>query len=456
MSTHTSVLEEVERAAVFAWVDREQTATWRATARTEQLPPSGWKRIWYIRGGRGSGKTWAGGNNFADMILESPPGEWGVVAPTYADARDTCMESDESGLIKALGGKCGENGVLLERGPHILTWNRSMGQLRLRNGSRIFATGADEGAPRIQGKNLRGCWCDEIGLWKNWKTAWDESIKYAVRKSPARIIVTGTPKRRQSAIVLVKRLLKDPKVAKSLMHTQDNAANLDPDTLAEYMESKGTPLGLQELGGEVLDEVEGALWTHDEDKAKKLGLGLIVRGPLPSDGLGRRVLAVDPSDAEEDSDEYALAVVTIGIDRRLYVLMSDGVRLGPGGSVDHTKRVYDQWECDAVIVEKNHGGQYLPTMLRELGLPVQTVSASVGKRTRAEPVAALYAPGRPGVVHVGDAFEELEAQMTAYTGAPGEDSPDRLDALVWGCTALAGGIHGGRKMKVHVKTKVAA
>ena len=421
---------------------RTDALRWRATARPEQQPPDDWGRVWYVRGGRGGGKTWTGSNAFAELLLTSPTGEWGVIAPTYGDARDTCVESDESGLIKALGGRCGPNGVLLERGPHIASWNRSMGDLRLTNGSVIYADGADDGALRIQGKNLRGAWCDEVGLWKRWRTAWDESIRYAVRKHPAKIIATGTPKRAMPAIILVKRLLADPKVVTSLLRTEDNAANLDADTLADYLTSKGTALGRQELEGEVLDEAEGALWTRDEQKARDQGLGLIRHGVLPQDGLGRRVLAVDPSDGEEDSDEYGMCVATVDAAGVGYVLHSTGVRLGPDGNVDATARLYEQFECDVVVVEKNHGGGYLPAMLRGKGLPVTVVSASQGKRTRAEPVAARYGPHAPGVVHVGE-HDDLETQMTSFTGAPGEVSPDRLDAMVWALTSLL--IDGTRK-----------
>lgn len=425
---------------------------WRTRARPEQTPPEGWRRVWYIRGGRGGGKTWTGSNAFAELILTSEPGEWAVVAPTYGDARDTCIESDESGLIKALGGRVGPNGVLLAKGPHIASWNRSMGDLRLRNGSVIYADGADDGALRVQGKNLRGAWCDEIGLWVRWKTAWDESLRYAVRKAPAKIIATGTPKRHMPAILLVKRLLADPAVVLSLLRTEDNAANLDAETLAELLTSKGTPLGRQELEGEVLEEVEGALWTHDEIRARALGLGWIRYGPLPADGLGRRVLAVDPSDGEDDSDEYALAVATVHVSGACYVLASDGVRLGPDGNVEHTRAMYDAWECDVVVVEKNHGGGYLPAMLRAKELPVITVSASQGKRTRAEPVAARYGPNGAGVVHV-EPFTDLEAQMISFTGAPGESSPDRLDALVWALTALIGRAPARRARMTHVSRR---
>jgi phage terminase large subunit-like protein len=66
--------------------------------------------------------------------------------------------------------------------------------------------------------------------------------------------------------------------------------------------------------------------------------------------------------------------------------------------------------------------------------PVQLVTASKGKRTRAEPVAALYEQGR--VHHVGR-FPELEDQLCLWDATAGGLSPDRLDALVWAVSALA-------------------
>jgi phage terminase large subunit-like protein len=64
---------------------------------------------------------------------------------------------------------------------------------------------------------------------------------------------------------------------------------------------------------------------------------------------------------------------------------------------------------------------------------VVLVHATRGKQTRAEPVSALYARGK--VIHVNP-LPELEDQMCSFTGAPGEKSPDRMDALVWALTNL--------------------
>jgi phage terminase large subunit-like protein len=64
-------------------------------------------------------------------------------------------------------------------------------------------------------------------------------------------------------------------------------------------------------------------------------------------------------------------------------------------------------------------------------LPFKKVTASRGKYIRAEPVAALYEKGE--VHHVG-AYPALEDQMCEWV--PGEQSPDRMDALVWAVTEL--------------------
>ena len=237
-------------------------AEWRNQAREAQMPPDGDWHIWYVRGGRGSGKTWTGSHTLAEWA-QQVPGEYAVVGPTFADARDTGVEG-QSGLLASFG----TSKVQVDRGasPTVASWNRSMGDMRLRNGSVIFADGADDGAPRIQGKNLRGAWCDEIGLWKNWKMAWTESIRYAVRLSPARIVATGTPKR---AHPLVKLLMGDEAVRKTLMLTMDNAEHLDAAILAELVASYGgTEIGRQELEGAVLEAAEGVIWVVPENQVR--------------------------------------------------------------------------------------------------------------------------------------------------------------------------------------------
>jgi phage terminase large subunit-like protein len=86
------------------------------------------------------------------------------------------------------------------------------------------------------------------------------------------------------------------------------------------------------------------------------------------------------------------------------------------------------------VAEVNQGGDMVATIIRGIdpNISYKGVHATKGKRTRAEPVAALYEQHR--VKHFGS-HAGLETQMTAWD-ARSEKSPDRVDALVWGLTEL--------------------
>lgn len=420
---------------------QEVHGSWRSRARPDQLPPDGPWQTLLLRGGRGSGKTWAGAHLLDEEIQNDPareeegPGTWAVVAPTFADARDKCIESQESGLLMALRTSVAE----VEAGisPTVAKWNRSMGEMELHDGTIIRIDGADDGAYRIQGENLRGVWADEVGLWKRWETAWDESIAYALRKGRARIVATGTPKRDRPARKLVKRLLADPKVTSRQLKTADNWDNLSAAFKERVMRTAGTELGRQELHGEMLEEAEGALWKREWiEFARTLG--------EPAEGYGRRVLALDPSDGLDEGDEQAWCLAAEGLDQRIYVAQSEGMRTSPFAWLKAAIQLARRTGA-TIVIEKNHGGQPLIELLiqamNELGVrvPYGTVHASDGKRTRAEPVAAFYEQGfnrqDPFIRHLGE-HPDLEDQMVNWTGGPGERSPDRLDALVWAVSEL--------------------
>lgn len=219
---------------------------WQEQARPQQRPPDGDWRVWYLRGGRGAGKTRTGAETLAEWITSNEPGEWAICAPTFGDARSVCAEGP-SGVIKALGGV----------GGLVTTWNRSEGVIHVAGGSVVYLDGANDGALRIQGKNLRGLWADEVGLWEKWDVAWNQSIQFAVRMAPGRIVATGTPK---MAHPLIAQLLSSPTVVETHMRTVDNEANLDAHALADLLEMYGgSTLGRQELEGEYIEALEGAI-----------------------------------------------------------------------------------------------------------------------------------------------------------------------------------------------------
>lgn len=403
---------------------------WKRAANTGQMLPEGSWRVWYAKGGRGSGKTRTGAETLAYWILTNPPGEWGVIAPTYGDARDTCIEGSPASpaLLDALG-------------PAVENWNRSMGELRVANGSVIRADGADDGGLRVQGRNLRGCWCDEVSLWKQWQTAWEESIGFAVRLDPALIIATGTPKGKQG---VVKLLLEDPTdVVMTHLLLEENEPNLSPTQIASLRRRyEGTRLGRQELHGEILDDVEGALWTWamiDDHRVTEL-----------PEGSRRTVVAVDPAASSgETSDETGIVAATrfsastpfpqanpvAGEAVDHYFVRADrSGRFSPRGWAAEAVELYHELKADCIVAEKNQGGEMVEATIRSVdpNVPVKLVWASKGKQPRAEPISALYEQGR---CHHMEPLPELESEMTAWV--PGEPSPSRMDALVWAITDLS-------------------
>jgi phage terminase large subunit-like protein len=195
-------------------------------------------------------------------------------------------------------------------------------------------------------------------------------------------------------------------------------------------------LGRQELDAEIIDDVAGALWSR----------GIIGHRPEPRTerggvqiaNLARVVVAVDPAiTSGEDSDETGIIVAGIGHDARGYVLADLTIRTSPIEWARIAIRALTEYGADRIVAEANQGGDMVRTVIAAVDplAPVTLVHASRGKRTRAEPIAALYEQGR--VSHVSP-MPLLEDQLCAYTGAPGEESPDRLDALVWALSELFG------------------
>ena len=415
---------------------RDALRQWRQQARPEQRPPSGDWRVWYVRGGRGGGKTWTGAHTLAEWVQRYPSNTWAVVAPTYADARDKCIEG-ESGLLAALGTTRAE--VESGRSALVASWNRSLHDLRLRDGSTVWADGAEDGAPTIQGENLAGAWADEVGLWKltQWESAWGESIRYAVRKHPSLIVATGTPKRGHP---LVKELMTRDDVVKTLIKTVDNIDNLDPKLVQELMDAYGgTTIGRQELEGEYFEDAAGALWSRSVIQYRE------------APNLSRIVVAIDPAATSGvESDETGIVGAgrdAVGVG---YVLADESLRGSPDEWGSAAVRLYHRLKADLVVAEANNGGEMVKHVIRTVDprVPVKLVHASRGKQVRAEPIAAKYEQNR---VYHAEPFPALEDQMVSWSpihAAAADSSTDRVDALVWALTDLMvddvwSGGHGG-------------
>ena len=252
-----------------------------------------------------------------------------------------------------------------------------------------------------------------------------------------RVVVTTTPR----PVALIRGLVADPATHTTRGSTWENAANLAAPALAKLRAKyEGTRLGRQELGGEVLDDTPGALWTLAQIDACR------VAAPPR---LSRIVVAIDPAvTSNEDSDETGIVVAGLGrpLDKREedgYILEDcSQTQASPDAWARVAVDAFHRWKADRIVVEINNGGEMVELLLRTIdrNVPVTTVHASRGKQTRAEPVAALYEQCR--VHHLGN-LAALEDQMTTWAPAVADKSPDRMDALVWALTNLMLD-HGGQ------------
>jgi phage terminase large subunit-like protein len=120
-----------------------------------------------VMAGRGWGKSRTGADWLAHKAL-STPGDYAVIARSTQDCRETCLEG-QSGLLRALGLSYDSR-----------EYNKANGQIRLPNGSVIYAYSAER-PERVRGPNLSGCWCDEIAHWRYAQTAWWETPMPALR-----------------------------------------------------------------------------------------------------------------------------------------------------------------------------------------------------------------------------------------------------------------------------------
>ena len=219
------------------------------------------------------------------------------------------------------------------------------------------------------------------------------------------------------------------------LNPMDNMANLS-GTYIEQLKSLSARKRARFLEGEWQDDSENALWkrstminpyrSHSIDAAE----------------LDRIVVAVDPAvTSTQTSDETGIIVVGIkrgrkGSDNHYYVLEDGSMRGTPGEWANAACELYWFYTADRIIAEVNNGGDLVESVIRNAdgGVAYKSVRATRGKILRAEPIAELYERGL--VHHVGE-FQQLEDQMCNYTGADSDDSPDRLDALVWALTELS-------------------
>ena len=312
------------------------------------------------------------------------------------------------------------------------------------NGS-IATTYTSEKPDQLRGPQQHYAWCDELCAWR-YADTWDQLQAGLRLGNDPRAIITTTPR----ATRLLKSIIAEPGTITTKGRTIDNAANLAKRFIARVIAQAGSRFARQEFDAEILDEVEGALWTLKQIEARVIRpsfrqIDEDYVAELPE--FLRVVIGVDPAtkaDPKKDEPgETGIVAVGLGSDGIAYVIEDGSGVYKPKEWADKTAELFDRHNADRVIAEDNQGGDLVESNLRtsRVNLPIKRVHAVVGKKVRAEPIASLYEAqlGYPlgRVRHIGH-HADLETQMTTWVPTSGARSPDRLDALVWALTELLG------------------
>jgi phage terminase large subunit-like protein len=421
-----ALLPPEEQDKALADLDPEKLIyDWGYWGRPSQLlPQADWDLALFLAG-RGSGKTRAGTEWVRKKAL-SMPGSFGLIcARTAADARDVLVEGP-SGVLAV---SPPSEKPLYEPSKRRLTWpNKTVATL--------FSS---EVPDALRGPQGQWALADEIATWdmhpdESGLNAWQNLIIATRLGANPQLVAMTTPKRVPHIRELLARAETDARVLIRRGRTRDNAGNLSRVYLdAIYGLYEGTPLAAQELGGEMLDAVEGALWSED----------LIERNRLPAlpSGLYRpvSVIAVDPSVAEEPRDECGIVII-VGTtqpnpaDRHVYIMADLSDLMPPAVWSERVAKVARAWGAP-VVAEWNQGAGLIRTTINGIDPSVRVipVHSRVGKALRAElPVLATH----QGRVHMVGRHPLLEDTLTTWDPEQSKKSPDRLDALVIGCNSF--------------------
>lgn len=380
-------------------------------ARADQWPPPGtsWF-LWFLMGGRGSGKTRSGAEYVRRLTSVAP--RIALVGATNQAVRDVMVEG-ESGL-RSVFAHAGEE----------INYEPSKRKITFPNGA-VASLYTGEEPDRLRGPQHHAFWLDEPSHFPLIQDVWDQ-LMFGMRLGQRpHGVCTSTPLPNK----WTKARIADDTTRMMQVSTFANLANLAPtfrDTIVARFE--GTRLGRQELEGEILGDVDGALWSMD----------MLLHSNISSDSMQRIVVAIDPAGTtNKKSDETGIVVVGKR-GESLYVLEDRSGKWSPHGWATEADRLYREYKADAIVAEKNFGGDMVKTTVESTGTKARIVvtTATRSKELRAEPIVALYEQGR--AFHNSRGFEELEEEMVTWVPGSGP-SPNRIDAMVHGATELFGG-----------------
>ena len=314
---------------------REFRHVWRISARNAQVAPDSDWRTWLIMAGRGFGKTRAGAEWVRELAEAEPTARIALVAATLGEARSVMVEGESGILAVCPPGRC----PVFEPSLRRLTWP---------NGAEatLYSAGEPES---LRGPQHGYAWCDEIAKWDNANSramrTWD-NLQFGLRLGELpRCLATTTPR----AVPLVRRLTesRSSDIEISGGRTEDNRPNLSIRFIRDIRKTYGkTTLGRQELDGELIADLPGALWTR--------ALLENCREATASSPAVRTVIGVDPP-VSAHGDACGIVVCALGEDGIARVLADCSVeKASPEIWARAVAKAAAAWQTDRVVAEANH------------------------------------------------------------------------------------------------------
>lgn len=383
---------------------------------------------WFIKAliaGRGFGKTLTACQWIRRKAMEHPGCRIAVAGRTVSDVRNVMVH--------------GESGILaIHPEDEKPEYKQHVATIFWPNGSQAMLL-SSEVPDSARGPQFHYAVGDEFAAWKttvdsSGATLYSNLIAATRLGDSPQILLATTPKRTLVMRELIKKS-EDPRERIDIIRgsTFDNTS-LSVNYLDNFVRQYGNgDLAKQELYGEMLGDAQGLLFTQDMIDNSRISVADVPRH------LPLRFIAVDPSVAENPRDECGIIAIGATADRDItrrtaYILEDYSIHGAPDVWVARVVEAARQHNTKFIVAERNQGGALIQMAINAADptLKVFTVVATKGKALRAEPVVMTMQQKRVKIV---DVLPNLEDQMLDFDPEDQTNSPDRMDAMVWGITA---------------------
>ena len=392
---------------------REPRNWWRVRCRpSQQLGDPNSFRYRIMMAGRGAGKTISSAEMMCDLIELHGVTSLAAVAPTWFDVKKTLRPT----LVAAIERRFASVGIPI-------VFNERF----LRIGEANIDLLSAEKPERIRGGNYQAVWCDELAHFSNVDEAESRdnaflNVEESTRIDPAVIIISTTP----TPSELLRSLRDHPNTYLTAVSSYENASYLSERFFERAAEYKGSRRFRQEILGELLEDVEGAMWSHDD-------IQYVDEAPQTLDDV---VVAIDPAESSSAKSDYAGLCVVASRGDDVYILHSEHVRAYAPRWARRALQLYEQYGANRIVAEKNGVGALAGPLFEEIAphVPVEPVFASRSKWERAEIALAHFDRKRVYFIGSYDDHVDLIKEMVSFTKDSKRD--DLVDAMVWGLREL--------------------